>query len=73
LRAAIQDIVDFSSVGNSGDVDFLAVSRLGKGGSGSLRNRLRGSLRKEKKRREKNEGERGEEASHMELDATSVA
>jgi hypothetical protein len=73
LRAAIQDIVDFSGVGNSGDLDFLAVSRLGEGRSGSLRRRLSGSLRKKRKRKKENEGEGGEGAFHIELDATSVA
>jgi hypothetical protein len=76
LRAAIQDIVDFSGVGNSGDDDFFAMSRLGEGGSGSLRrlrSRLRGSLREKRKRKKEKERERGERAPHKELDARSVA
>jgi len=51
LRAAIQDIVDFSGVGNSGNDDFFTVSRLREGGSGSLRRSLRGRLRKKRKRK----------------------
>jgi hypothetical protein len=73
LRAAIQDVVDFSGVGNSGDDDFFAVSGRWEGGSGGRRRRRRGSLRKKRKGKKEKGGERSEEASHMELDATSVA
>ena len=58
LRAAIEDFGDFSSVGNSGDVQFLAESGLGKGWCGRLRNSLRRRLRKNGKRKSEKDGER---------------
>ena len=73
LRAAIQDIVDFSGVGNSGNDDFFTASRLGEGRSGGGRRSLRGRLRKKRKRKKEKQGESRERALHMELDAKSVA
>ena len=66
LRAAIQDIVDFSGVGNSGDVKFFAVSRRGEGRSGGSCRGLRGCLRKKGKRKNKKEGQQLGDARSVE-------
>src|SRR6266478_5474016 len=69
LRTAIEEIRDFSSVGNSGDAHFLSVSSLWKGRSRGWRRGLRWRLRKKGKRKKEEEGERAKRAFHFELDA----
>lgn len=73
LCATVQEIGDFSGVGNSGDAHFFSVTRLGEGRVGGRGRGWRGRLRKKRKRETEKEGERGERAFHMELDAKSVA
>ncbi len=69
LRAAVEEIRDFSSVGNSGDAHFLSVSSLRKGRSRGWCRGLRWRLRKKGKRKKEEEGERAKRAFHIELDA----
>src|SRR5229473_458892 len=69
LRAAVEEIRDFSSVGNSGDAHFLSVSSLRKGRSRGWRRGLRWRLRKKGKRKKEEEGEGAKRAFHIELDA----
>jgi hypothetical protein len=73
LRAAIEDFGNFSAVGNTVNVQFLAESGLGKGWRGRLRNRLRRRLRKKRKRKSEKEGESGENSFHDETGRSSVA
>ena len=69
LCTAIQGLRDFPGIGNSRDVQFLAVGGL-QGGRGGGR---RWRLRKKGKRKKEKEGERGARAFHFELDAKIVA
>ncbi len=73
MRAAVKGLADFSGVGNSGDAQFFPVSERREGGSGGKRGGWRGSLSKKGKRKKEKEGEGGERAFHIELDAKSVA
>ena len=73
LGTAIEDLGNFSGVGDSGDVQFLAESGLSERWRRRLRNRLRRRLGKEGERKSEKEGESGAKAFHVELDANSVA
>ncbi len=73
LRAAIEDLGNFSSVGNTVNMQFLPKGGLNEGWSRTLGNRLRRSLRKKGKRKSEKEGERWENSFHVERGTSSVA
>jgi hypothetical protein len=69
LRAAIENVGDFSAIGDAGNMKFLAMSRF----YGRRRGSIEIGLRRECERHKETESEEGESASHDRSDAKSVA